>query len=251
MHEEIKMIIARDPAARSAIEVILCYPSFHAVSVHFLTHWLWNKNFKLLARFLAYIARWISDIEIHPAATIGKNFFIDHGLGVVIGETANIGNNVTLYQGVTLGGVSPSVESDKQRNTKRHPTLCDNVIIGSGAQILGPITIGKCARVGANAVVVRDVAPSTTVVGIPAQAVEMKHPNDNTFKPYGTPIEDLPDPIRNQLTAMSQELADLQHRLQTIHTNAEAIASDPYFERANNIEKQKQQLDPSHNNQHC
>ncbi|MEM7072543.1 MAG: serine O-acetyltransferase EpsC, partial [Pseudomonadota bacterium] len=156
---ELDGIIARDPAAGSRFEVALCYPSFHAILFHRLSHWLWQKKLTLLARFFSQIARFLSGIEIHPGAKIGKRLFIDHGIGVVIGETSEIGDDVTLYQGVTLGGVAPSIESSAQKGIKRHPTLCDHVIVGSGAQVLGPITVGKCARVGANAVAVQDVAP--------------------------------------------------------------------------------------------
>src|SRR5690625_188582 len=158
IRSEIESVMARDPAARSRLEVVLCYPGFQAVLLYRLAHACWKGGFYLLGRMISQFARWATGIEIHPGAEIGKHLFIDHGMGVVIGETAIIGDNVTLYHGVTLGGVAPSVDSDSQRQQKRHPTLEDEVIVGSGAQILGPITVGRLARIGANAVVTRPVA---------------------------------------------------------------------------------------------
>ncbi|MEQ8443059.1 MAG: serine O-acetyltransferase EpsC [Alphaproteobacteria bacterium] len=217
---ELDSMIARDPAARSRIEVALCYPAFHAIVLYRAANWLWRKRWFLLARSISQFARWISGIEIHPGATIGKGFFIDHGMGVVIGETAEIGDNVTLYHDVTLGGVSPSENSDGQRCTKRHPTLLDNVIVGSGAQILGPITVGAGARVGANAVVVKDVAEGATMVGIPAKPVASRK-STGEFAPYGTPLGDLPDPaaraiegLMQQVDVLKAQLADLEGRLE-------------------------------------
>ena len=148
MKEDISSVYERDPAARHALEILTCYPGLHAVLFYRLGHWLWKLQLKWLARFVSHLGRFFTGIEIHPGAKIGKNFFIDHGMGVVVGETSEIGDNVTLYHGVTLGGVAPSVDSDSQRNQKRHPTLLDDVIVGSGAQVLGPITVGRCARVG-------------------------------------------------------------------------------------------------------
>lgn len=159
--EDIRAILSRDPAARSALEVILCYPSFRAVRRHRRAHWLWRHNLKLLARMVSQRTRRLTGIEIHPGATIGKGLFIDHGMGVVIGETAEIGDNVTLYQDVTLGGTGKDVG-------KRHPTIGDNVVIGAGAKVLGPVWIGDDAQVGANAVVLKDVPPGAVAVGVPA-----------------------------------------------------------------------------------
>ncbi|MFZ4541757.1 MAG: serine O-acetyltransferase EpsC [Rickettsiales bacterium] len=159
---ELQSIVTRDPAARSRVEVALTYAGFHAVTIHRASHWLWNAKLKLLARLLSAIARLLTGIEIHPAAIIGEHCFIDHGMGVVIGETTIIGNRVTLYQGVTLGGIS----LDK---VKRHPTLGDDVVIGAGAIVLGPVTIGNGARIGANAVVLKDVEEGKIMVGIPAR----------------------------------------------------------------------------------
>ncbi|MEM7071403.1 MAG: serine O-acetyltransferase [Pseudomonadota bacterium] len=227
--EEIQTIIKRDPAARNSLEVILCYPSFHAILAHRLSHFLWSKKFKLIARFLSHIARLISGIEIHPGAVIGKNLFIDHGFGVVIGETCVIANDVTLYQGVTLGGISPSLDSASQRDKKRHPTLLDNVIIGSGAQILGPITINRCARVGANAVVVKDVKERTTVVGIPAHEIDQntKQEEEKKFAPYGLTSENLPDPITQQLANIEKQMLDLQIKLQGIDIRKNHLNEEP------------------------
>ncbi|MEE9195353.1 MAG: serine O-acetyltransferase EpsC, partial [Alphaproteobacteria bacterium] len=174
--EEIDGMMARDPAARSRLEVVLCYPGFHALVMHRVANRLWRRGWRLGARALSQLARAITGIEIHPAARIGRGFFIDHGMGVVVGETSIIGDQVTLYHGVTLGGIAPSVDSDSQVGEKRHPTIEDGVIVGSGAQVLGPITVGKCARVGANAVVVKDVPPGATVVGIPARIAARRRP---------------------------------------------------------------------------
>ena len=149
LREDIDATIARDPAARSRLEVVLIYPGFQAVTLHRIAHACWRRGWRLLGRTISQFSRWTTGIEIHPAAVIGRRFFIDHGMGVVIGETSEIGDDVTLYHGVTLGGVSPSVDSHSQRDQKRHPTLEDGVIVGSGAQVLGPITVGRCARVGA------------------------------------------------------------------------------------------------------
>ncbi len=189
--------IERDPAARSRLEVILLYPSFHALLFHRLAHRLYRRNFYFMARWISQFSRFLTGIEIHPGAQIGEGFFIDHGMGVVIGETAQVGDRVTLYHGVTLGGVSPSEDSDSQRTKKRHPTLEDDVIVGSGAQILGSVTIGKGARVGANAVVVHDVMAGETVIGIPANPVKKqkesrkkideKQGEVETFDAYGLP----------------------------------------------------------------
>jgi serine O-acetyltransferase len=163
--EEIRVIFDRDPAARSTWEVITCYPGFHALLLHRFSHRLWRWNLKWLARFLSHIARWLTGIEIHPGAHIGRRFFIDHGMGVVIGETASIGDDCTLYHGVTLGGTS----WDKG---KRHPTLADGVVVGAGAKILGPIRVGRGAKIGSNAVVVKDVPDGATAVGIPARILD-------------------------------------------------------------------------------
>ena len=183
MNEYLESIIKRDPAARDKLSIILTYPGVKAVFFHYLANKLWNIKFYLIARMISQFSRFITGIEIHPAVKIGKNLFIDHGMGVVIGESSIIGNDVTLYHGVTLGGISPSEESDKQRNVKRHPTLNDNVIVGSGAQILGPITVGISARIGANTVILKDVPDNATMVGNPAKNISIN--TDTSFKPYG------------------------------------------------------------------
>jgi serine O-acetyltransferase len=164
VRDDIWSVFERDPAARSTIEILLCYPGLHAVLGHRLTHWLWRRDYKVLARWLAHLLRFLTGIEIHPAATIGPRLFIDHGLGVVIGETAEVGADVTLYHGVTLGGTSLA-------RGKRHPTLGDRVVVGAGAKVLGNITIGDDSRIGANAVVIKSVPPDSVVVGVPGRIV--------------------------------------------------------------------------------
>ncbi len=168
LRRDIHAIFDRDPAARSTLEVLLCYPGLHAVWGHRVSHWLWKHGFKFLGRWVSQLARWLTGIEIHPGATIGDGFFIDHGMGVVIGETAEIGNEVTLYHGVTLGGTSLA-------KGKRHPTLQDRVVVGAGAKVLGAITVGADSRIGANAVVVKSVPPNSVVVGVPGQPVRRSH----------------------------------------------------------------------------
>ena len=165
LREDIQSVFERDPAARTSWEVLTCYPGVHALIGHRLAHWLWGHRLRWLGRFVSHLARFFSGIEIHPGATIGRRFFIDHGMGVVIGETAVIGDDVTMYHGVTLGGTS-------WNKGKRHPTLGDRVVIGAGAQVLGPITVGAGAKVGSNAVVVKDVPPGTTAVGNPARIID-------------------------------------------------------------------------------
>ena len=189
MNTYLESIIKRDPAARDKLSIILTYPGVKAVFFHHLAHKIWNFKFYLIARMISQFSRFLTGIEIHPGAKIGKNLFIDHGMGVVIGESSEIGNDVTLYHGVTLGGISPSENSDNQRNSKRHPTLLDNVIVGSSAQILGPITVGECARIGANTVVLNDVPANATMVGNPAKNISTN--TDTTFKPYG--VRDIND----------------------------------------------------------
>ncbi len=216
LNEEIAGIMQRDPAARSRLEVVLCYASFHAMLFHRVAHWLWVRDWRIGARFLSNIGRWLTDIEIHPGATIGKRFFADHGLGVVIGETAEIGDDVTMYQGVTLGGVSPSVNSAAQAGVKRHPTLADGVIIGAGAKIIGPILVGAGARVGSNAVVVREVPPGVTVVGIPARVVGRARPRDaedRDFAAYGQTEGAAVDPLVKIVEGLQEQVARLEARL--------------------------------------
>ena len=185
MNEYLNSIIKRDPAAKSKISLILTYPGVKAVFFHKVANFFHLAGFHLLARMISQITRFFTGIEIHPRAKVGKNLFIDHGMGVVIGETSEIKDNVTIYHMVTLGGISPSTNSDYQRDAKRHPTLEDNVVIGSGAQVLGPVTIGKNAKVGANAVVTKDVPENAIMIGIPAKNINIKSELDISFKPYG------------------------------------------------------------------
>ena len=185
MNEFLDSIIKRDPAANSKLSVILTYPGAKAVFFHRIANFFAIAKFNLVARIISQFSRFLTGIEIHPNAKIGKNLFIDHGMGVVIGETSEIGDNVTIYHMVTLGGISPSINSDDQRNTKRHPTLMDNVVVGSGAQILGPVVVGKNAKIGANAVVTKDVDENSVMVGIPAKNVGEVSTQDENFKPYG------------------------------------------------------------------
>jgi serine O-acetyltransferase len=183
MKSYLDSIIARDPAAKSLLSIILTYPGVKAVFFYRIANFFYLAKFDLIARIISQATRFFTGIEIHPGATIGKNLFIDHGMGVVIGETSIIGDNVTIYHAVTLGGISPSIDSDLQRNEKRHPTIGNDVVIGSGAQIIGPVTVGKCARIAANAVVVNDVADDTTMVGVPAKVIKVG--NKGKFRPYG------------------------------------------------------------------
>jgi serine O-acetyltransferase len=208
---DLRAILARDPAARNAIEVILCYPGFHAILLHRLAHFLYRKKFILLSRMLAALNRFLTNIEIHPAAKIGGGFFIDHGMGVVIGETAEIGENVTIYQGATLGGTGKDT-------SKRHPTIGNHVMISAGAKILGPFKVGDYAKIGAGSVVLKEVPPFSTVVGIPGRIVKKRMSNN--------PGEDmdqvkLPDPMQeqfqfllDQIRKLEQKVADLEQELQ-------------------------------------
>ena len=191
MNSFLESIINRDPAAKSKLSVILTYPGVKAVFFHRIANFFSIAKLDLIARIISQFSRFLTGIEIHPRAKIGKNLFIDHGMGVVIGETSEIGDNVTIYHMATLGGISPSVNSNEQRNIKRHPTLKDNVVVGSGAQILGPVTVGKNAKIGANAVVTKDVPENAVMVGIPAKNVRETSGSDENFKPYGiTPESD-------------------------------------------------------------
>ena len=182
MTKFLQSIIDRDPAAKSKLSLILTYPGVKAVFFHRIANFFSVAKFNLIARIISQFSRFLTGIEIHPAAKIGKNLFIDHGMGVVIGETSEIGDNVTIYHMATLGGIAPSINSNNQRNVKRHPTIEDEVVIGSGAQVLGPVRVGRCAKIGANAVITKDVPEKAVMVGIPAKNVGVA---DNEFKPYG------------------------------------------------------------------
>jgi serine O-acetyltransferase len=207
LRETIRAYRQRDPAARSDLEVILCYPGLHAVAIHAVTHFLWRHHWMTLARLISHIGRFLTGIEIHPGARLGRRLVIDHGMGVVIGETAELGDDVYIYHQVTLGGISTVVG-------KRHPTIGDNVIIGAGAKVLGPIVIGDRVRIGANSVVVAAVPAGTTVVGIPARPVEH---GSMTEKPrceaYGTPVDPARDPLLHELDMLRGELHDLENRI--------------------------------------
>ncbi len=204
---DIDSIIERDPAASSRISVILLYPTVHILFLYKISNFLWRKKIKFLARFLMQFGRIFTGIEIHPGAKIGNRLFMDHGYGIVIGETAEIGNDVTIYQGVTLGGIMPSIESYNQRLKKRHPTIGNNVIIGSGAQILGAIEVGDFSRVGANSVVTKSVAKNVTVAGIPAR--EFAQSNKKKFEPYGY-SNDGTDPREKKIVALLKKIEKLE-----------------------------------------
>lgn len=196
---DIQAVLDRDPAARNALEVILCYPSFKAVRRHRRAHWLWKHNLKLLARLVSQRTRKKTGIEIHPGAAIGEGFFIDHGMGVVIGETAEIGNNVTIYQDVTLGGTGKDVG-------KRHPTIGDNVVIGAGAKVLGPFTVGAGAKIGASAVVLKEVPPFSTVVGNPGRVVRQ----NNQKIAIDLDQVNLPDPVKERILSLTARVDELE-----------------------------------------
>lgn len=219
IRDDIDGMIARDPAARSRLEVTLTYPGFHALVFYRGGHWFWGRGWRLLGRIVSHMGRMLTGIDIHPGATIGHRLFIDHGTGLVIGETAELGDDVTLYQGVTLGGVAPSVDSASQVNRKRHPTLRNNVIVGSGAQVLGPITVGEGARVGANAVVVADVPPGVTVVGIPAKVIMPRNAKPE-FQAYGTPTGDVADPVTRAIDGLLDQMSRLKARVEQLEGEA-------------------------------
>jgi serine O-acetyltransferase len=209
LREEIDATLVRDPAARSRLEVVLCYPGFHALVFHRVGHWLWRHGWLLAGRFVSHIGRLATGIEIHPGAQIGRRLFIDHGMGVVVGETAEIGDDCTLYQGVTLGGTSLVPRQ------KRHPTLGNGVIVGSGAQVLGPFRVGDGARIGAAAVVLREVPEGATMVGNPARQVARRNAAAEpraTFQPYAV-CGDIPDPIARALNGLLDEVTSLRIRL--------------------------------------
>lgn len=215
--ETIRAYRTRDPAARSALEVLLCYPGLHAILWHRLAALLWRAHLKLLGRAVSQFARMITGIEIHPAARIGRRLIIDHGMGVVIGETAEVGDDCYFYHQVTLGGTSLD-------QGKRHPTVGNGVIIGAGAKVLGPITIGDRARIGANAVVVRAVAPGSTVVGVPARPLERRaEPDAERGAAYGTPSEGDLDPLLQEVELLRQELAAVEAEL----THLAALRAEP------------------------
>ncbi len=227
LRDEIDATLARDPAARSRVEVALCYPGLHAIAFHRASHWLWMRGWLLAGRFVSHLGRIRTGIEIHPGARIGRRLFIDHGMGVVIGETAEIGDDCTLYQGVTLGGTSLT------RGAKRHPTLGNDVIVGSHAQILGPFRVGNGARIGAHALVQTEVPDGARMVGIRARPLAARSPqslSDPVFQPYGI-CENIPDPIARALNGLLDEVTNLRRRLAEIEgnqsrTDPDSIAGD-------------------------
>ena len=219
--------MARDPAARSRWEVLLCYPGLHALIYYRLSHKVWTRGWHLLGRFLSHVGKLLTQIEIHPGAEIGRRLVIDHGTGVVIGETSVIGDDVTLYHAVTLGGIAPSVDSTAQIGQKRHPTVEDGAIIGSGAQILGPITVGIGARVGANAVVTKDVPPGVTAVGIPARVVMPRdREKAKEFVAYGTPVDGPPDPLVATIQNLREQLSELMARIEVLEQRQQGQERD-------------------------
>lgn len=226
--EDILCVFDRDPAARNVFEIITTYPGVQAVQWHRLSHWLWQHNLKWLARFLSTLTRWMTGIEIHPAVKIGRRFFIDHGMGVVIGETAEIGDDCTLYHGVTLGGTS-------WKEGKRHPTLANNVVVGAGAKVLGPICVHEGARIGSNAVVVKDVAAGETVVGVPGRIVRTKLSEDEKqqqqlaqsvgFDAYGTSSETL-DPVASAIHGLIEHIHALDKRVETMAKTIQRLGGE-------------------------
>lgn len=206
IHEDIQSVLDSDPAARNPLEVLFCYPGLHAIWAHRLSHRLWKSGLKLFARWFSQIMRGITGIEIHPGAVIGRSLFIDHGMGVVIGETAEVGDNVTIYHGVTLGGTS-------LHKTKRHPTIKDHVVIGAGAKVLGAITIGANSRIGANAVVVKSTPPNSVVVGVPGQIVLREQPSTTLPEKPDLDHGRLPDTITETLTALIAHVESLEKRV--------------------------------------
>lgn len=222
MKSDINAIFSRDPAARSVLDVIFCYPGFQALQIYRLSHWLWDIELKLLGRFVSHIGRLLTAIEIHPGAKIGERFFVDHGFGVVIGETAVIGDDVTLYHDVTLGGIAPSGD---EKGKQRHPIIEDNVIVGAGAQLLGPITIGEGARIGSNAVVVKDVEAKAVMVGVPANSVEARRKGEGFDAYCASAGKD--DPLVKSMQEMHVEMRNLQQRMQKL----EAMLGDTEVEQ--------------------
>lgn len=244
LREDIACVFERDPAARTSFEILTTYPGLHAVAAHRLAHWCWGQGFKWLARVLSHLARWLTGIEIHPGAEIGRRFFIDHGMGVVIGETAVIGDDCTLYHGVTLGGTT-------WQKGKRHPTLGRDVVVGAGAKVLGPIEIGDGARIGSNAVVVKAVPPGATVVGVPGRAIERERDEDKKrradtaarigFDAYGA-TQDAPDPVANAINRMLDHIHHMDRRIESMSRALEANGVMRHFDHDADLDSM--QIDP-------
>ena len=204
--EDVQVALEKDPASRNFFEVIVCYPGVHALIAYRISHWLWNRGFKFIARVLSYFFRWLTGIEIHPAAKIGRRFFIDHGMGVVIGETSEIGDNVFIYHGVTLGGLST-------KRGKRHPTIGDNVVIGAGAQVLGPVTVGRNTKIGSGSVVLQEVPEYSTVIGVPGRVVFSGISSDLE---QVTGEESFPDPVANAIECMLDKLPKMEKEIRSL-----------------------------------
>lgn len=224
LREDIACVFERDPAARSSWEVLTCYPGFHALTLHRLSHWLWQRGYRWLGRFCSHLGRFFTGIEIHPGATVGRRVFIDHGMGVVIGETAEIGDDCTLYHGVTLGGTS-------WQKGKRHPTLLTGVVVGAGAKVIGPIVIGVGAKIGSNAVVVKDVPAGATAVGIPARIILDERDKSREekaaklgFSAYAVTRDD--DPVSKAIEGLLDHSNELDHRMSMILKELEALKAD-------------------------
>lgn len=216
IREDIQVAIEKDPAARNAFEVLICYPGVHALIAYRVNHWLWTHGIKLVARVTSYIARWLTGIEIHPAAKIGKRFFIDHGMGVVIGETSEIGDNVFMYHGVTLGGLS-------MKKGKRHPTIQDNVVIGAGAQVLGPISVGKNSKIGSGSVVVQSVPAYSTVIGVPARVVfsGISADQEDPEEIFRDPMSQAIEYVLDRLPQMERDIRALREAVNLEHPDPE------------------------------
>ena len=225
LFDDLDAYLERDPAASSRLMVAISYPGFHAIVWYRLSHWLWSNRLFVLARFFGNIGRFLTGVDIHPAAKIGNRLVIDHAIGVVIGETAEIADNVTLYHNVTLGGIAPAVESESQKDVKRHPTLLEGAIVGSGAQVLGPVTVGRNARVGANAVVVKDVPEGCTVVGIPGRVVVRE---GRRIEAVDLHHEDLPDPVVEMFRCMQRRIDRLEARLTFDEAAGEERGEPPF-----------------------
>lgn len=225
LNDDIQAVAERDPAARSKLEVLLCYPGLHAVLIHRVAHRLWRRGWLLTARVLSQFSRWLTGIEIHPGAEIGRRLLIDHGMGVVIGETAVVGDNVTLYQSVTLGGVSLDTG-------KRHPTIEDDVVIGAGAAVLGPFTVGRGARIGSNAVILREVPPGATMVGVPARQVgPQPAAEEHCFPAYGVAPGATIDPVSRALDRLTQHVDQLNARVAELELEQGRVPAAPVEER--------------------
>ena len=225
LKEDIQAFMDRDPAAHSPLEVFLCYPGYHAIVIYRLSHWLWGMNARILARFISHVAKILTGIEIHPAATVGRRLVIDHGTGLVVGETSIIGDDVTLYHDVTLGGIAPSIDSRSQVGQKRHPTIENGAVVGSGAAVLGPIVIGEGAKIGANAVVTKSVAGGMTAVGIPARVVMPKNKDKSKeFVAYGTLIDEI-DPVVQAMEDMRREMRAMANRIKELEAQPEKKAT--------------------------